>query len=156
MSGAPSTEVMTILAAAELLGGEVAADRLRVVDREHRVDLGEAGQVALHDVEAALARALAVLVVGQDLDVRVLGQHLLAAVDPVDHGGDLRAVLDDDVALAAELVDDVLAGDLAGLDVVGLHRGVGAGGGDVDRHHHDAGRLRPLDRRGDRLAGRRR
>ena len=54
-------------------------------------------------------------------------------------------------ALGAELVGDVLAGDLAGLDVVGLHRGVGAGRGDVDRDHHDPGRLRPLDRRGDRL-----
>ena len=106
---------------------------LRVVDGEHGVDLGEAGQVALHDVQAALARALAVLVVGQDLDVRVLGQHLLAAVDAVDHGADLRAVLDDHVAAClAELVGDELAGDLAGLDIVGLHGGVGAGGRDVD------------------------
>ena len=35
---------------------------------------------------------------------------------------DLRPVLDDHLAaLVAQLVDDVLAGDLAGLDIVGLH-----------------------------------
>ena len=44
-----------------------------------------------------------------------------------------------------------LARELAGLDVVGLHRGIGAGGGHVDRHHHDAGGLRLLHRRLDRL-----
>ena len=70
MSGAPSTEVMIRSVRFELLGGEVGADRLRVVDREHRVEVGEGGQQADHDLEAALARALAVLVVGQDLDVR--------------------------------------------------------------------------------------
>ena len=88
--------------------------------------------------------------------LRVLGEHRLAALDAVDHGRDLRAVLDDHVALAADLVGDVLAGDLAGLDVVGLHRGVGPGGGDVDRDDDDAGRLGALDRRRDRLRRRRR
>ena len=53
--------------------------------------------------------------------------------------------------LPFELVDDVLAGDLAGLDVVGLTVASAPGGGDVDRDHDDAGRLRPLDRRLDRL-----
>ena len=80
-----------------------------------------------------------------------LREHLLAALDAVDHRGDLRAVLDDHVALAAELVDDVLAGDLAGLDVVGLHRGVGAR---RPRRRPRRRRCRPpapLDRRRDRL-----
>ena len=52
---------------------------------------------------------------------------------------------------SVQLVDDELAGLLAGLDVVGLDRGVRALGGDVDRDHDDARRLRPLDRRLDRL-----
>ncbi len=81
----------------------------------------------------------------------VLAEHVLAADDAVDHRGDLRAVLDDDVAFASQLVDDVLAGDLAGLDVVGGHRGVGAFGRGVDGNDDDAGGLRLLDRRADRL-----
>ena len=104
----------------------------------------EAGQVALHDVQAALAGALAVLVVGQDLDAS--GSWPSTSLQPLTRSitsDDLRAVLDDHLAaLAVQLVGDVLAGDLAGLDIVGLHRGVGAGGGDVDRDDDDAGRLR--------------
>ena len=81
----------------------------------------------------------------------VLAEDVLATDHAVDHRRDLRPVLDDDIALAAELVDDVLAGDLAGLDVVRRHRGVGAFGRRVHRDHDDAGRLRLLDRGPDRL-----
>ena len=81
----------------------------------------------------------------------MLREDLLAALDPLDDRGDLRAVLDDDVALVADLVGQELAGDLARLDVVGLHRGVGPCRRDVDRDDDDAGRLRPLDGRRDRL-----
>ena len=103
-------------------------------------------------VEAALARALAVLIGREDLDLRILGQHLLAAIDPIDDRADLRPVLDDHLAAGlAELVGDVLAGDLAGLDIVGLHRGIGPGCRDVDRDHHHPRSLRPLDRRRDRV-----
>src|SRR5687767_7235570 len=64
------------ITAAKLLGGKVAARRLRVTDREHRIDLLKSGEMALHDVHAAIPRALAILIVGQDLDLRVLGQGL--------------------------------------------------------------------------------
>ncbi len=50
-------------AAFQLLGGQVAADGLRVVDREQAVDFLEACEVALHHVQAAFAGAFAVLVV---------------------------------------------------------------------------------------------
>src|SRR5581483_11723203 len=98
--------------AALLARGKIGADGLRVVDSEYRIDLGEAGQVALRDRQPALARALAVLVTRENLDTGILGQDILAAGDTIDHGGHLRAVFDDDVAFAAELVDNVLAGDL--------------------------------------------
>ena len=64
-------------AAVELLGREVGADRLRIVDGEDGVDLGEAGQMALRDGETAFARALARPGRGQDLDARVLAKTFL-------------------------------------------------------------------------------
>ena len=128
--------------AVELLGREVRSQRLRIVDREDGVDLGEPGQQALHDRQPGIALALAVLVARQQLHVGRLGERRLAAVDAIHHRGDLRAVLDDDVALHAELVDEVLAGDLTGLHVVGRHGRIGAVGVGVDRHDLDAGRLR--------------
>ena len=125
----------------ELLGGEVGADRLRVVDREDRVDVVVGGQQADHDLQAAFAGAFAVLVVGHDLDAGRLGERLLAAVDAVDHRGHRRAVHDRHLALAVQLLGDVLAGLLAGFDVVGGDRGGGTLGGDVHRDGDDAGRL---------------
>src|SRR5262249_44714731 len=89
---------------------QISADRLRIVDGEDGVDLGEAGQIALRDCQAPLTRSLAVLVARENLDAGILGEDVLAARHTVDHGGDLRAILDDHVAFAAELVDDVLAG----------------------------------------------
>ena len=84
-----------------------------------------------------------------------LPKRLLAAVDPVDHRGDRRAVHDRHLALAVQLVDDVLASLLAGFDVVGGDRGGGPLGGDVHRDGDDAGRLQAdhgrLDR--DRIGG---
>ena len=79
----------------------------------------------------------------------------LAAVDAVDHRGHRRAVHDRHLALAVQLVDDVLAGLLAGFDVVGGDRGGRPLGGDIDRDGDDAGRLQAdhgrLDR--DRIGG---
>src|SRR5207245_9448024 len=69
------------LGAVELLGGELRADRGRVVDGEHGVDLVEAGEQRLEYFQAAVAPAFGVLIIGQDLDVRVLPQHVLAALD---------------------------------------------------------------------------
>ncbi|CAM2151708.1 hypothetical protein PT2222_260113 [Paraburkholderia tropica] len=130
------------IAAMQLLGGQVAADRLRIVDGEYAVELRKAREVALHRVHAAFARAFAVLIVGENLDARRLREHLLAAVHAVDHRRDLRAVFDNDVALAVDLLREVFAGDRAGLHVVGLHGGVGARGAHVHGQHHDAGRAR--------------
>ena len=140
-----------MLVAVELLRREVGADRLRIVDREHAVDVREAGQVALHDVQAAFARALGVLVVGQDLDVRVLRE---TSLQPFT-----RSITDETcgpfwmttLPLPPILSAMILAGDLARLDVVRLHRGVGPGRGDVDRDDDDARRLGALHRRRDRL-----
>src|SRR6266702_907985 len=134
---------------------EVGADGLRVVDGKDGVDLGKAGQIALRHGQATLARPLGVLVAGQDLEAGILGEHILAADHPVDHHEDLRPVLDDHIAFAAELVDDVLAGDLASLDIVCGHRGVGAFGCGIHRDDDDACRLCFLDRWPDglRIAG---
>ncbi|MCY1236926.1 hypothetical protein D9M72_496020 [compost metagenome] len=74
-------------------------------------------------------------------------QHGLAALYPVQHCRYRRAVLDDDVAAALEPVGDKAAGEFAGLGIVGLHGGIGAGGGHIDRHHHDAGLARLAYRR---------
>ena len=67
MSGAPSTEVMT-LPLHLLARGKIGPDRLRVVDGEYRADLREARQISLRHGKAALARALAVLVVRENLE----------------------------------------------------------------------------------------
>ena len=75
----------------------------------------------------------------------MLRQDLLAALDAVDHRRDLGTVLNDDIPLAADLLGQVLAGQLAGLSIVGLDGGVRAGGGDIDRDDDDPGLLRPLD-----------
>src|SRR4051812_8858269 len=98
-------EIFTV----HLPSGQISTGRLRVTDREYRVDLRKPGEIALHDVHAPLAGALAVLIVRQDLDLRILGQGLPAAAHPVDHRRGLRAVLDDDLAtVRTQLVDDVL------------------------------------------------
>src|SRR4051794_15949966 len=57
------------LAPVQLLGGEVDADRGRIVDGEDRVRFGEARQKALRHGESAVPRAFRVLIVRQDLDV---------------------------------------------------------------------------------------
>ena len=51
------------LVAVELAGGKLGADAGRIVDREDRVDLVEAGQQRLEDLQAAVARAFGVLVI---------------------------------------------------------------------------------------------
>ena len=61
-----------------------------------------------------------------------------------DDGRDLRAVDDEHVALSLEMIGDVLAGELAGLDVVGHHRHVGAGRCHVEGRHDHAGGLGAL------------
>ena len=75
MSGAPSTRSDEELAPVQLLGGKVDADRGRIVDGEDRIHLGEARQQALRHGDTAVARALRILIVRQDLDVRVLFEH---------------------------------------------------------------------------------
>jgi hypothetical protein len=91
------------------------ADGDVVVLRPDRVDLGEAGQEVLHDLEAVVAVPVRVLAV-EHLDVGAVDD-LHEGVDPlvVDDGGD--PAQHDDVAFAAEALDDVLAGDAA-------HRGL--------------------------------
>ncbi len=79
-----------------------------------------------------------------------LAERLLAAVDPVDHRGHRRAVHDRHLALAVQLLGDVVAGLLAGFDVVGGDRGGRTLGGDVHRDGDDAGRLQADHRRLDR------
>ena len=138
MSGEPSTVVMTMPVRFSCLAARSApmADGSLMV--KMGIDLIVRGQERGGDVEAAFARADAVLVVGQDLDVRMSGHHLLAAVDAVDHAGDRRPVDDDQVALATELVGDVLAGLLAGGDVVGGDGRLRVVGGVVDGDHRNA------------------
>ena len=79
----------------------------------------------------------------------MFGDDLLAAVHTLDHRGDLRTVDDDQVALAAHLVDQIFAGDRSGLGVVGFDGGIGTLGLGIDGDHNDAGRLGAADRRGD-------
>src|SRR4051794_36688893 len=85
------------LAPVQLLGREVDADRGRIVDGEDRVYFGETRQQALRHGESAVPRAFRILIVRQDLDVRVLFEHRFAALDPIDDRGDLRSIDDDDV-----------------------------------------------------------
>ena len=95
MSGAPSTEVMMM----SLRPSCLAARSLPIACGSLIVNTASMSAKRVRwpcmTFRPPSRRALAVLVVGQDLDVRVLGQHLLAALDPVDHRRDLRAVLDD-------------------------------------------------------------
>ena len=77
-----------------------------------------ADEVALHQSETAIARTLAVLIGTQDLDVGICRQRLLAAGHAVDHRGDLRPVLDDDVALVPDLVGQGGTGKAPRLHVV--------------------------------------
>ncbi len=81
----------------------------------------------------------------------MLRKHVLAALNAVDDGRRGRAIEDDVVALAARVVDQILAGDLARLDVVGHHGHVGTRGGDIEGCDYDACSLRLLNGRLDRL-----
>jgi hypothetical protein len=81
----------------------------------------------------------------------MLGDHVLAPLYTLDHRRDLWTVQDDHVAFAAHLVDQVLAGDCSGLDVVGFNRGIGSLRRGIDRDHGDAGRLGSTDCRFDGL-----
>ena len=114
--------------------------------------LGLSGQKALGDGHAAVARALGVLIRRQDLDAGVLREHFLAALDAIDDRSDLRTVDDQHIAFAAgQMVDNVLAGERAGLDVVGHDGDVGALRADVEGRDDDAGLVGALDRRSDGL-----
>ena len=134
-----------------LLDCQLCADGRRIVDGEYRVDLRMGGQEILHDGHAAIAAALGVLVIGEHLDARVLGHHLLAADDAIRDGGDGRAIDDDDIALAIQLLGNVVAGVGTRGDVVGHHRVIDPFGTDVNRNDDDPGRLGLLDHRRNRL-----
>src|SRR6201999_3322555 len=79
------------------------------------------------------------------------GKHAFATFDTVDHGRDLRAIHNNDIAAWPHLIDHCLAGRSTCLDVVGHHRYVRAVGGRVNGDDHDAGGLSLLDGRGNCL-----
>ena len=63
-------------------------------------------------------RAVAALVRGQDLDIRVLGESGLAPVDTLRDRHHRHAVDDHDIALMAKLLGKIFARDLTGRGVV--------------------------------------
>ena len=99
-----------------LLDGLEHRHRHVVVLAPHRVDMRIFGQEVLHHLERVVAAPVAELAV-EDLDVRVLDR-LLERVDALLVDRDRQALDDHDVALAVELLLDVVAGDAAELGIV--------------------------------------
>jgi hypothetical protein len=73
-----------------------------------------------------------------DLDVGIVLGDGLAAIDAVDDRLDWRAVHQKDLALAAHLLEEIVAGLLTGLDGIGHDHSIRALGRRVDGDHDDA------------------
>ena len=146
MSGAPSTEVMMMFLRLSCLAARSVPMACGSLMANTASTFGKRVRWFCITLRPPSREPLASWSSDSTLMSGLFFEHRLAAVDAIDHRRDLRAVLDDHVALAAELLDDELAGDLAGLHVVGLHGRVGAVGRHVDAHHHDAGLLGLLQR----------